>query len=200
MGSMALARVVVDLFGWEGGPGVNVYHFEYDDDGALQDVPNLLQAAYSSVKTYILSGVSIQTPIEAVEINVTDGVPKRIVALPPTVATIGTGSDGSIPRGTQANVRHFTDAVHEGRRLNGRNFIGPLAGGAIDGGGNISSGARAAFSAMFDGLQDLIEARLMVYHRERKATEDRPYSAGYAAHVQSSQCLTKPANLRGRRD
>lgn len=197
---MALARLVVNLYGWEGGPGVNVYHFEYADEEALQEVPGLLQSAYTGVKSWLLAGVAVETPLEALIIDPSTGKLQNVITLSPTVNVIGSGSGSSIPRGTMANVRHLTDHVLDGRRLNGRNFIGPIAYGALDSGGNVTGAARSAFSAMFDGMQDLVAARLMVYHRYREATEDRPKSDGFAAHVQRSECLAKPGNLRGRRD
>lgn len=192
--------MVVELTGWEGGPGVNVYHFEYADDDALNELPGLLRSAYDGVRGHLLPGVTVQTPVEALVITPSTGELVTVKSLPPTTPVVGNGSGTSIPRGTMANVRHITDAVYEGKRINGRNFIGPVAYNTLDSSGNITAAARAAFSAMYDGVQDLIAARLMVWHRPRKATATRPASAGYAAHVQRSDCLTKPANLRGRRD
>lgn len=197
---MPLYRTTVTLLGWEGGPGVSVLHFEAIDETAVGQIPGLINSAYTNVRHNLLDDMQIQTSIEMIEIDAATGQIRDVISVSPTLAVVCTGVGGGIPRGTCANVRHMTDSVYEGKRLNGRTFVGPLASAALDANGLITSAAAGEFSTMWDGLQDLSGPRLMVYHRPREATADRPASAGYAAHVQRSECLRKPGNLRSRRD
>jgi hypothetical protein len=195
-----LMRTTVILSNWSGGPGVSVLHFELEDANMIAATAGLIRSAYDGVKGLLLAGITVNTSQEWLQITPATGKLERVHVTPSTPTVVGGGTSGTIPRGTMANVRHNTDGVVEGRRVNGRTFIGPLALGALDTSGNLTSTAQTNFSAMWDGLQDLVEARLMVYHRPREATADRPASAGAAYHVQNSVCLAKPGNLRSRRD
>jgi hypothetical protein len=200
---VTLYRTKVLYSGWNGGPGVNVLHFEMLGSDEVDKAGGLLHNAYTGIREWLLPGVTVTIDTEWLEIEPSTGQLNAVVAGPPGVPILGSGIGTSMPRGTVCNTRFNTDAVVEGKRLTGRTFIGPLAESAIDTSGQISSNARADIGAMFNGFLDVLlagDARLMVYHRPRKAQGDRPASEGFAGHVQSVVALQKTGNLRSRRD
>lgn len=197
-----LLKYVTRLDGWSGGPGVNVHHFSqgkppYDLEAAVQDAYDRLHAMYSGMVGLLITPTVITVDREVTVIEHTTGQIQdvRIVQNPKTDIQ-GTGIGAAMPRSTMGVVRHSTSTWLNGRRLQGRNFYGPLAESAINTDGLISIEARENLDNYNNGLHSGLGPILAVYHRPAvKGGADGVY-----ADVEVSTALQKPGILRSRRD
>lgn len=193
------ARTVVQLGGFPGAPGLNVYnwmapaHLDID----LPDVNNfteILQTALSDTNGAIFNGITRQvlaeTTIHEVETGTLIGAWISETSLPPLT---GSGT-GDASRATQATAALLTNDIRAGRRVQGRIFFGPIAGGAINAFGEIKTDSRAAIEDSFDGLVDPLGPRLIVWSRPNGVLP------GAYADVSSVAVRPRPGVLRSRRD
>lgn len=204
---MTLFRNRIVWSNFEGAPGYSVLHYEMagagDDYSAnIAEAADLLFDGFTSIRPWLLNGVSLSIDTEWLQITPSNGKLEKVHYGPAWSPLTGTGIGSALPRATMATVRHLTDGIRDGRRINGRTFLGPLSENAIDSSGHVESSARAAFASMWDGLQDTVDTRLMVYARQRYSASNPPVAQvdGTAAHVQSSVCNVLPGGLRSRRE
>ena len=199
----------MDLTGFEGAPGVSVLHATRsigDVANEMQNFANMIAAAYSDAAPYLVAGVDVRVNPDVTLHDVTTGRMLDYFAITPPAAVIGAGTDGAASRAIMALARHKTDLVtQQGKRLQGRTFVGPLDGSALDTSGHLTTACQNAIAGMWDGMQDIVgPVRLIVWHRYREAGSggdpEYPGHNGEMGHVQSSTCWNKPAVLRSRRD
>jgi len=202
-----LYRVRVILDGWQGGPGINTFHFRSSvalPSDSLDTVADMLSAAYYSLALYLVPGLTMRVdPIVDVFRDDTGELVRGESLDAPATVTMTSGA-GGISRATQIVARFGTNDVKHGRRLVGRTFIGPASGQALGGDGLVTSACRTAVQGAFDGLLDVVgDLRLVVWHRPRPEPEnpgDPPARAGDNGLVTSVTALPKPGVLRSRRD
>lgn len=197
-----IARFRVELTGWNGAPGVNTWHFVEATPGLawedyIDPTAALIRSAYNTMAGLIASGVKCQVLPEVDLLNIADGqlVRKMQVGTLPTSVT-GTGSASAIGRVEQVRVKLVTDKVVGRRLLQGRHFIGPMAGAALSSDGTLSTSSRGTVATAYQGVTDALGARLAVWARPggKGATD------GEFGHVQSVVAGTTPGVLRSRRD
>lgn len=195
----SLYRYKVLLGGWDGAPGLSVLYSTVpavgiDEEATIQSFVNLIHDGYVVARGTLVGGVTVNVDPEVIRLDVETGLQQAFFSVNPPDTVTGTGS-GKVSRATQATCRHITDAVTDrGRKLLGRTFVGPLAGSALGEDGRILTQSRAELTAMWDGMQDAVGARLCVWHRPKNG------AGGSFGHVQASICLSKPGVLRSRRD
>lgn len=197
-----LLKFVTSLDGWPGGPGVNVSYFSQGshvllDSGAAQDAYDELHSFYANNPSHWRTPVRIIVDRNPSVVDVESG--KIIDVL--SVGTVdddlvGSGTGGSLPQSTVLCMRLSTDRFLNGRRLNGRWFLGPVPATVLGDDGNVKdeiiNAQEGAMAAMTSG----IGVSLAVYSRPGP----RNNSIGQYADVVNVTCLKKPTNLRSRRD
>lgn len=201
-------RVELGNFG-DGSPGVNILHTTTgvaDDIGDMGNFMQQIHNGYDTIKDFLVEGMTVNVNAEVTKHDVETGklVGVFVVLAPATVT--GTSTTSAASRATQVVCRHNTDAItFEGRRLIGRTYVGPIGTGAIDATGHITPAAQAAFTTMWDGMQDVAgTCRLVVLHRFRPPSganePEDPGTNGSFGHVITSTALPLPGSLRSRRD
>lgn len=188
---MELNRVVVS---WAGpgvvGLAVNVLHFA-GDVGAPSS--SAILSAYSGLASSLPSGVTITVPNSGDVIEDTTG----------TLVGVWTSSGGGVVTGTAAGPRAAgvgfcvgwtTGGIVDGRKLRGRTFIVPIAGGAFDTDGTFQASAMTQFGTFANALQ--ASGPLAVWHRPTTTGG----SDGNSYGVVSNHVNDKAAFLSSRRD
>lgn len=198
-----LARAIVQLDGWDGGPGVNVWTFSSGTGGVVWDDTDLAQihsdlaAGYNVIDNYIQGGINITIPnvYDLFDVNTGNIVDQRVHG---TQTVINTGGGKSaVSRATQVCLGLVGDKYIAGRRVRGRKFFGPANSLCVDSAtGLVASSAVTAFESAFEGMLTGLGPRVAVYRRPTsKGGADGDY-----ADVGSFKVMRKPSVLRSRRD
>lgn len=195
-----LARVVVQLDGWVGGPGVNVLHFSEGftppwDEELVEDLVGTLYDAYNACKDMLAPSVTVTVPAAVSIIDAGTGELVDIITSPSTPSVItSTGTSGSTSRAAQFCVRLNTSKFINGRRLQGRFFFGPMGGGLLSSTGQVTSTLSDNFSDAFSGLISGTGPRMAVWHRPKAGF---PTSGDYGDVISVTASPT-PGTLRSR--
>lgn len=203
-----VARTFVGLSGWNGGPGVNVVHWEptgslgseiadYTPALVVQAILDL-RTAYDAAVDYFAPGVTVSFPNNAALIDAATGQVVGDVQGNDFVQDLtANGTDGKESRATQATLALKTGTFIDGRRLQGRIFLGPLASGAFQSNGYLDLTFQSVVNAAFENLTTGGESdiQLAVWHRPKP-----PSGAGAVAGVSSALLQNVPAVLKSRRD
>lgn len=193
-------RTIVDLSGWVGAPGVNVYHWMSSahldiDQNDVDEFHDILNTAFTALGAGMwATGVTWTINPEVSVHDVATGtlVGAFVDAGGPYTDT-GTGA-GQENRATQCGVSWLTGNILRGRRVRGRTFLGPLSGDLIDTSGQISPANQAIIEAAMSGIFDPLGSRLIVWSRPVGV------NAGEYADVTGVDVSGIPWVLRGRRD
>lgn len=197
-----LARVRLAASGWNGGPGVNVLHYSSGtlgawDGAAAQSTIDELHAFVNDCSMLWAPGITITFPTSLDIIDSDTGNLIGIEPVPtPVAAVASTGTGASVSRGSQVCMNLLTDMFRNGRRLQGRIFLGPVAQGQIGSDGAINLGSRQLFESKMAAMTSGVGTRLAVYSRPK----GNPPSTGYYGDVVAVHCKVTPANLSSRRD
>lgn len=197
-----IARVVINLSGFAGAPGVNVLHFSQGSlsswntaaiTGVAEDVTGILFAC----KSFYAPGLEMQVRPEVDIIDVASGeIIDQFVPDDPFGPVFSDATDGAESRATQAIVRLRGDKWVNGRLIQGRMFMGPLAGSILDDDGNIPTNTRDDIQDAFVAITSGLGARLAIYSRPNPTlSKAGDYSDAVAVLVNQ-----KPGVLRSRRD
>lgn len=199
------------ISGFIGGPGINTWHGEESvlgfDDEDPQAFANAVRAAYDAMKSYFVTGQSIQFPGEVTWHLEDSGELAAVFPITAPDPVVGTSpnNNGTLSRATQVVAALNTSVIRDGKRLAGRHFIGPVAITAIDQTGQVTAAARAAIAAAYGGLIDQPGPNLVVWGPPRKArpaTPDLPALPalpGKKGTVESVLCRSTPGTLRSRK-
>ena len=203
-----IARTYVGLTGWNGAPGVNVVHWEpHGTLGADAEdyTPTLVVAAILAMRTayeaavdYFSPGVTVHFPNDATLIDVATGdAVDSVVGNDYVQDLVAAGTNGQESRATQACLALKTARFINGRRLQGRLFLGPISSGALQSNGQMDttfvSDVNTAFLPLTTG--GTADIQLAVWHRPKP-----PNGAGDVAGAVTALVGAKPAILRTRRD
>lgn len=194
-------RTIVELTGFDGAPGVNVFnwcaplHADIDISDAEDFAEDLNDCFEAVTADAWAAGVrwTIKPDFGIHEVDTGELVGGGVISGGPYTA-VGSGS-GAESRATQIGVRFLTADFRNGRRVQGRCFLGPSSSGNIGTDGLVTSTARTNFAAAFDAITDPLAARLIVWSRPKPGGVPGAY-----ADVQSVQISAKPFSLTGRRD
>lgn len=194
---MALFKVVARWEGFQGAPGYSVFHFDADSGdvgGTAGNAAGDVHSFFTMIADRLPTNVRVTVESEVATIDTATGEALSYEQLPPIDTVIGTAS-GSYAAPVGACVSWTTGTVRRGRRVRGRTFLVPLAGGAFDNSGTLITAAHtdivAAAAALVGGNQSFV-----VYGRPSGSGA----SDGIAAPVTGSRVTDQGAVLRSRRD
>lgn len=195
------------LSGFVGGPGINTWHAEavlgqgLIGDGVSEAFAASVRAVYQALRGYLVANTLVTFPGEATVHDEETGTLVRAIAFaPPEQVTSNASSTMSqTSRATQAVVRLNTGTVRDGRRLQGRHFIGPVSSDAIGTDGQLSLTARNEIAAAYGGVLDFVDGRLVVYGPPKLDDNDNVESVGKKATVTSVFVNPTPGSLRSRK-
>jgi len=194
-----LYRFRIALTGWNGGPGVNTLHFRNEGilaSEGLDEIADAIATTYTALKGLIVPGVSMLVQPNVDVIDDSTGTLVRAESISAIAPIAASGNTTKASRANMLLAQLHTDLITDGRRVQGRVFIGPMADQGSDTDGTVPAAVRLTVSSAFDGLLDVLGARLAVWHRPKP----RAAANGDSGHVQSVTCMGKPAQLRSRRD
>lgn len=201
--NVTVLRVPVELQGFAGGPGVNIWHVTstggipgYDADS----ITTAFSQFYDDASNRLQSDVTAVIPNTFLIYDVASGQP-----LEPLTGTIGpqqeSGSGGNaFSHFTSYKVQARTLQYEDGRELRGGVFLGP-AEGTIDADG---SWAAAGLAQLDQALTDLATAlttagQPLVVYRQPRPAGSLPAREGSVALVQQISAWNLPAVQRSRR-
>lgn len=195
-----LMRTKIVTSGYIGGPGVNVLHLsagtsgtwtQENLDGAFEE----LNSVYDSLKNMYPTEVDILPDAEIQEIDEVTGNIVNVWTQTGWADVVG-GTSGStaISRGACLVAAFATDIWHEGKRLRGRSFLGPITTNALTGTGQTDASWVELVEDSYVALTSGVGPRLAVYHRPASGAS----SGGYYGDVVEVRCGLHPSNLRSR--
>lgn len=182
-----ISRLRTAWTGFIGGPGVSTMYF-LDTLTAVASVHDFWAALLSRFPVDVMLQVeNIGDVIEDTTGEMTDSWSADSVGV-----LAGTGS-GNYAAPSGACINWLTDTVTHGRRLRGRTFLVPLAGGVYDGDGSIGAASLEAIQTAADDLISAQSASFVIWHRGTG-------SDGTNGLVTSAKVHDFTAVLRSRRD
>jgi hypothetical protein len=195
------ARTKVTLEGFDGAPGVNIFNWcapvHADITQAfVDDFNETLATSFTALTAAAFAsgvGWTVDPTVTVHEVDTGDLVGVFTAAGGPWVGTGSGGGDES--RATQAGLRWQTNDFRNGRRVQGRTYLGPIASDALAGSGQMSSAVRTDFPIAFEGIYDGLASRLIVWSRPTLA-----HPVGAYADVVGCTVAPFPFTLRGRRN
>ncbi len=194
-----VGRAVVELGGWFGAPGVNVWHFCAPAHGEItaayaNSFLETLYESYSANPADWASGVTITFPAVCPVFEAESGDLLYYAGDDDPQPTV-TGSGGEpVARATQALLRLNTSDIRNNRLIRGRVFLGPASGDCLDSTGLIATATRADFENNFAGVVDPLGPRAVVWSRPVAG------AGGVVADVNTLQVRDRPGILRGRNE
>lgn len=194
---MAIMRVRFQITGLEGLPGLHTTYWTGASSTPIQadatDVAARVRAFWNSLASTIASGTLIN-PVQGVDI-LNEATGALVGGLTSgTLATVSGTGTGSLPSATMLLLKLQTGVVINGRRLQGRSFIGPV-GTPSNSGGNPTGAANTALltaAAFFNS--GATASTYVVWSRPTNGLN------GVTAPVASYGTNTEFAVLRSRRD
>lgn len=197
-----VARTIIRTTGYVGAPGINVLHWtrglgpEVTDPEAVGQFHLEVQTMLESYLDIIPSTITISIDPDVPYFQHTDGVILGVTTdegYPRSYS--GTSSLNNGPRDTALCIRYRTEEFVNGRRLQGRTFLGPISSDAIGNDGQIETGWITDTPDFFTALYTGIGARLAVWHRPT----NEPPSNGAYGDVTSVTCNATPGTMRSRK-
>lgn len=197
-----LGRSVVRATGFVGAPGYNIIHWSAgvgpgpSDPEGVEEWHDSLQTTLALYSGVLVNGVSMFIEADVVYFDDSDGVILGSTTDPigdRGIACTGTGTDMS--RATCLTVRHRTSDYVNGRRLQGRTFLGPVASQALDVYGQVNSTIIDDAADNWVGLISGLGGRLAVWHRPTTPTG----TDGSYGDVTSISINSVPGTLRSRK-
>lgn len=208
MAEICRSRVTLD---WDAGsPGVCTFHWtaglpsplDWTESGS--QMHEELQVLFEDLSGVILNQVSwtVEPVFDVLDVDSGDIVDQITLDDDPHVGT-GAGTGTSSTRASQACFNHSTGLFHLGRRLRGRNFIGPIHSEALGSDGQFISGDIITYSEAWDSVISGVGPRLAVYSRPKPIVSGgvvTGYTDGFYADVTNVTLKKAPGILRSRRD
>lgn len=194
------ARTKVVLAGFEGAPGVNIMnwcapaHLDIDqgDVDNFHDILNTALVACSAADVFADAMTwTIDPAVSVHEVDTGELVGAFTDGGGPY--TGGGSGSGNESRATQLGIRWYTADFRDGRRVQGRTFLGPLASDALESTGAIKSTFQSSIAAAMSGVIDVLGPRLIIWSRPKPGPV-----AGQYADVTAVTVAPRPFTLRGR--
>lgn len=181
-------KLVVTWSGFQGGPGYSIFYAT-----PLNDVQADIVTFFNGIKGLLPNDVTISVPGNGDTLNDATGALAGSWS-GGTPATIIGENPGSYAGPAGMCVTWNTNAIVGRRRLRGRTFIVPAAGGCFDVDGTLTPANRSTLETAATGLVGGAGGNLLVWHRPVLG------SGGVAHPVVSAVVADKVAVLRSRRD
>lgn len=205
----SMYRVRAATTGWLGAPGLNTFYFECGDTSGSDEDATLcaVRVRDAFLPTVLNFPTTWTCNVSAVVDILTDTTGEltnsRVVTTPAPVVGTGAGVFGPSP--VTALLRLRTNTFSDGRRIQGRAFLGPIVANSDADGSPVSS-VLARFVTMGEELLDIGIGEgpsLVVWRRPRLFSEGPPEieaRVGSSARVITTSVPDKFAVLRSRRD
>lgn len=197
-----VGRSIVRITGFVGEPGYNILHWTAgvgpgpSDSGGVEEFHDTLEASYSALAGYYNNQQTITIEDAVNYFDDSDGVIVGSTTDPGGNRVIDcTSTDFFADRSLCATLRLRTETFINGRRLQGRIFLGPASFNLLGGDGQVGTGQVAAVEAAFAGAISGLGGRLAVWHRPTPPSG----TDGSYGDVTSLICNTTPGTLRSRK-
>jgi hypothetical protein len=198
-----ILRVKAQWSGFQGAPGLSVFHFGAFDVGAgwvpadSQSAADRLRTFFNSCGTSLPPGASVTVLGEVEVLEDTTGDLVEIHGITAPTPVPGNGGATGYASAVGAVINWKTNQVRKGRRIRGRTFMVPLAGDQYEGNGTLKSTAISTINTAATTLRTSTgKATLGVYGRPtgKDATD------GIFALASANSVPDMGAVLRSRRD
>lgn len=172
----ALARVNTVTTGWTGGPGLNTLYFRgaggSPTAAEVSDVVARVRAFWNALSAFFPAAWACQVQGVVPIINADSGVLQSVTTV--TTPTLVTGGAGGVfgPTQTAVVMRLTTATVFGGRRVLGRQYLGPVRDSQT---GVSAPGAALTNAVVTAGVQlapGATSAALVVWHRPHQGLSD----------------------------
>lgn len=189
-------RVTAEWSGFSGAPGYTNFYFDAFGPGDEADLEVArVRAFFGAFASFLPTGVNINVQREVAVLDEATGGLLGYGMATTTPTQVGGSAAGSYSMASGAVVTWNTDSLNRGRRIRGRTFLVPLAVGAYDTAGTLSSGfITAAGTAATNLIGDGTGPQLVIWSRPRGGT------GGVAGPVTSYRVADRVSVLRSRRD
>lgn len=139
---------------WSGtgmtGDGASVFHGRTDGvattGAAAQSLADRVREFFNGVKGVMAPGITWTFSNEVTELDTTTGVLLGVHTVTPPISLSSTGTPANYSRAAGARVDWNTSAIVNGRRLRGRTYLVPVAGGSLDSTGTLGTSAIATIT------------------------------------------------------
>lgn len=197
-----LGRTVVESTGYTGSPGYNIIHWSAgvgagptDPDG-VEEFHDTLETALTTISSILIDGVEFTINPAVDCFDASDGVIVSSTTDPGTPRVIVGSDEGkTLDRSACVTLRYRTEEYVNGRRLQGRSFLGPIGVGAFNTLGQIDATVQSDVEDAWAGLFTGLGGRLAVWHRPTTPSG----TDGSYGDVTSVLCNPTPGTLRSRK-
>lgn len=197
-----LGRSIVRITGFVGEPGFNIIHWSAGvgpgptDPGGVEEWHDTLQSSFTALADLYNNQQTITIEPDVAYFDASDGVLTGVTTDPAGARVIDCTSVSFVaPRSLCAVMRLRTEEFVNGRRLQGRIFLGPTAQTLLDGAGQVPAFVQEIFTDAFAGTITGLGGRLAVWHRPTAAA---PTSGSYG-DVTTLAVNGTPGSLRSRK-
>lgn len=196
---MAIMRVRFNITATTGLPGLHTTYWKGASSSPVSadalDVVARVRAYWDAIKGLVAPGVIITCNVPVDVLDQTTGLLIGQLGAGSPASVTGTGS-AIAPRATMMLLRYNTGVVVNGRRLQGRSFIGPVGVNTNSSGSVAGASAGLLVSATSTLQTGPTSSLIQVWHRPTAANP----SGGLSADVISFSTNNEFAVLRSRRD
>lgn len=197
-----IGRSIVRSEGYIGGPGFNIIHWTAGlgagpthPDG-VEEWHDTLLAALTNYEGNIPDSITLTIEPDVAFFDDSDGVIDGVTVDPAGARVVdGLTTGALLSRATQLVVRTRTNEYVNGRRLQGRIFLGPIGNNALSADGQVLAAIVTDAPTNWSGLISGLGGRLCVWHRPTPAA---PTSGTYG-DVVSIGINSTPGTLRSRK-
>lgn len=197
-----LGRSIVRSTNYIGAPGYNIIHWSAGvgpgptDSGGVEEFHDTLAQSFTDIVGFLVDDVVFTIEESVAYFDDSDGVLLGSTTDPSGDRVItGTGDPSGISRATQILMNLRTDDYVNGRRLQGRIFIGPISTSIIGTTGQLGLTVPGDVETAFSGLISGLGGRLAVWHRPTTSSG----SDGSYGDVTSLTVRGTPGTLRSRK-
>lgn len=183
-----------------GSPGLTTFYFLPGTAGGVTadavDVVGRVQDFWTAFSGYLKTTFSVEVQGEVDVIEASDGALTGFLDGGASVVMAGGSAAENLPIAAMMLLQHLTGDIHDGRRVRGRSYIGPVVDSANDSGVPIS-GARTQLLTAAAALDSGATASVQVVWSRPDSPIGDP---GFHSEVTSHGVATYFSVLRSRRD
>lgn len=196
---MSIMRVRATLEGLNGLPGLHTTYWNgttaTPTSGDADDCVDRVRAFWNSFAGFLADGMVV-TPSGTVDV-IQEGTGALVGSLPASTTSVVSTGGTAAPLATMMLLKYQTADIVNGRRLQGRSFIGPLEA-TVNTGGFVAAAANTALltAAAFLSTGGATASELVVWHRPSAVAP----SGGSVGVVTGFDTSLNFAVLRSRRD
>lgn len=207
-------RVKASWSGFQGAPGVNLWHFGPADGSSgswslpdAQAAVDRVRAFYTANTDSLPPGVQVTVAPDVECFNAENGSLQRVLGATTAGPAIGSGAGTGYASAVGAVISWRTNTVRNRRRIRGRTFIVPLAGTAYEANGTLTQATITRIQTAATTLRTAQGGAVFgIWARPKKDINlpdplpDYTFSGGQFAAAISNSVPDMGAVLRSRRD